>query len=187
MFDSPLKLLLGLVTGVAFGFLLQKGQVAKHAVIVGQLLFRDWRVLKIMGVAVAVGAVGVYALVAMNAAHVEVKPAQFGALASGALCFGIGLAVLGYCPGTTVAAAGEGNRDALVGIVGMFAGALAFVALHDPVASLRRAAGDWGKITWPALTRSSPWAWIAGIGLAAGGAYLLSRVRQGRERHSLSH
>ncbi len=187
MFDSPLKLLLGLLTGIAFGFLLQKGQVAKHAVIVGQLLFRDWTVFRIMGVAVAVGAVGVYALVAMSVAHVEVKPAQFGGLVSGALCFGVGLAVLGYCPGTTVAAAGEGKRDALVGIVGMFAGALAFVALHGPVAQLQRAAGDWGKVTWPALTQTSPWPWIAGIALAAGGAFVLGRLRQGRERPSLSH
>ena len=59
MFDSPSKLLLGLVTGVAFGFLLQKGQVTKFRVIVGQLLLRDWTVAKIMGTAVAVGAIGV--------------------------------------------------------------------------------------------------------------------------------
>ena len=58
MFDSPGKQILGLLTGVVFGFLLQKGQVAKHAVIVGQLLFRDWTVAKIMGTAVAVGTVG---------------------------------------------------------------------------------------------------------------------------------
>ena len=63
MFDSPDKLLLGLVTGVAFGFLLQKGRVAKFPVIVGQFLLKDWTVVKVMATAVAVGAVGVYALV----------------------------------------------------------------------------------------------------------------------------
>ena len=64
MFDSPDKLILGLVTGIAFGFLLQKGRVAKFEVIVGQFLFRDWTVVKTMGTAVVVGAIGVYALVA---------------------------------------------------------------------------------------------------------------------------
>lgn len=64
MFDTPLKLALGLGTGVVFGFLLQKAQVAKYRVILGQLLLRDWTVAKTMLTAVAVGAVGVYALVA---------------------------------------------------------------------------------------------------------------------------
>ncbi len=55
MFDSPEKLLLGLLTGIAFGVLLQKGRVAKFAVIVGQFLLKDWTVVKIMGTAVVVG------------------------------------------------------------------------------------------------------------------------------------
>lgn len=38
MFDSPKKLLLGLATGIVIGVLLQKGQVAKYSVIVGQFL-----------------------------------------------------------------------------------------------------------------------------------------------------
>ena len=42
MFDSPLKLLLGFITGLAFGVFLQKGRVAKHSVIVGQLILRDF-------------------------------------------------------------------------------------------------------------------------------------------------
>ena len=62
-FDPAGKLVLGLGTGVAFGALLQKGQVGKYDVIVDQLLLRDGRVAKVMGTAVAVGAAGVYALV----------------------------------------------------------------------------------------------------------------------------
>ena len=64
MFDSPEKLLLGFITGVAFGFLLQKGKVAKFHVIVGQFLLKDWTVIKVMLTAVAVGAIGVWAMVA---------------------------------------------------------------------------------------------------------------------------
>ena len=41
MFDSPEKLIFGLATGIVFGFLLQKGRVAKFDVIVGQLLLKD--------------------------------------------------------------------------------------------------------------------------------------------------
>ncbi len=38
MFDAPPKLLLGLITGIMFGVLLQKGRVAKFPVIIGQFL-----------------------------------------------------------------------------------------------------------------------------------------------------
>jgi hypothetical protein len=69
VFDAPDKLLLGLVTGVVFGVLLQKGRVAKFPVIVGQFLLKDWTVAKIMGTAVVVGAVGVYALAGASARH----------------------------------------------------------------------------------------------------------------------
>ena len=115
MFDSPEKLALGLLTGIVFGFLLQKGRVAKFEVIVGQFLFKDWTVVKMMGTAVVVGAVGVYALVSADLATLHIRPALLGGVLLGAACFGIGMAVLGYCPGTSVAGCGEGTaagRDA---------------------------------------------------------------------------
>ncbi len=56
MFESPEKLALGLLTGIIFGFLLQRGHVAKYRTILGQLLLRDWTVVKVMGTAIVVGA-----------------------------------------------------------------------------------------------------------------------------------
>ena len=112
MDDSPEKLALGLLTGIIFGFLLQKGRVAKYEVIVGQFLFMDWTVVKTMGTAVIVGAVGVYALVAADLASLDIRPLLLGGVLAGAVCFGIGIATLGYCPGTSVAGCGEGRRDA---------------------------------------------------------------------------
>lgn len=167
MFDSPDKLILGLVTGIAFGFLLQKGRVAKFEVIVGQFLFRDWTVVKTMGTAVVVGAIGVYALVLMDAASLHIRPALLGGVLVGAVCFGIGMAVFGYCPGTSVAGCGEGRRDAMVGVFGMLAGAAAFVALFSTLQPLIKSLGDWGKITLPEVTNTSPWLWIGGLALAA--------------------
>jgi hypothetical protein len=41
MFESTDKLSLGLLTGIVFGFLLQKSQVAKYEVIVSQFLLKD--------------------------------------------------------------------------------------------------------------------------------------------------
>lgn len=95
MFEAPGTLLLGLITGLFFGWLLQKGQAAKYRVILGQLLFRDWTVTKIMGTAVIVGSVGVYALLSMGQTELAVKPMRVAGVLLGSLVFGSGMAVLG--------------------------------------------------------------------------------------------
>ncbi|HEX6986174.1 MAG TPA: YeeE/YedE thiosulfate transporter family protein [Planctomycetaceae bacterium] len=181
MFDSPAKLALGLLTGIAFGFLLQKGRVAKYDVILGQLLLKDWTVAKIMGTAVAVGSVGVYALVEGGWASLHVRPLLLGGVLAGAVLFGIGMALLGYCPGTSVAACGEGRRDAMVGVLGMLAGAAAYVALYPTLQPLAKAFGDRGKVTLPELWDVSPWLLVAALVVA----FLLLAWSAGRSLTSL--
>lgn len=176
MFDSPGKLALGLLTGLVFGFVLQKSRASKHSVIVGQLLLRDWTVAKIMGTAIAVGSVGVYALVAAGMTTPAIKPVQLGGILTGAALFGVGLALLGYCPGTTVAAAGEGRRDALAGIAGMLVGAAAFVVGWRHLEPVQKGIVDAGAVTWAAITGTPTWPWVLGLALAGGLAYVASRV-----------
>ena len=182
MFDSPIRLLLGLLTGIVFGFLLQKGRVGKFDVIVGQLLLRDWTVVKIMATAVAVGSVGVWALVSAGLATLHVKPALLGGVLVGGLFFGLGLAVLGYCPGTGVAASGAGHRDAMVGVGGMACGALLYVLGYRWLKPMIGSIADWGKLTLPEATSSSPWPWVAALvlGLAALLAWIEKRQRGGQ-------
>jgi uncharacterized membrane protein YedE/YeeE len=182
MFEEPVRLLLGLLTGIVFGFLLQKGRVAKYEVILGQFLLRDWTVLKIMLTAVAVGAVGIYAMTALAWTTLQVKPLQVGGIIIGAILFGIGMAVLGYCPGTTVAACGEGRRDAMAGLVGMLVGAAVYVLAWPVLRRLIGAGGNFGKITMPEISHVSPWLWIGILVLAV----LVLRVLIAR-RYERSH
>src|SRR4051794_13580499 len=116
--EAPANLLLGLTTGIAFGFLLQKGQVAKYRTFVGQLLLVDATAFKIMLTASVTGAIGVYFLVEEGAATLDIWPFQPAAMLWGAVFFGVGIAVFGYCPGTGLTAAGEGSRDAMIGVLG---------------------------------------------------------------------
>ena len=60
--DTTTNLILGLVTGLVFGFLLQRGGVTRYRVILGQFLWVDHTVLRTMLTAVVVGSAGVYAL-----------------------------------------------------------------------------------------------------------------------------
>jgi uncharacterized membrane protein YedE/YeeE len=182
MFDSPTRLLLGLLTGIVFGFLLQKGQVAKYRVIVGQFLLRDFTVVKVMGTAVIVGSIGFYALHDWGLASLHVKPLLWSGVVVGGICFGIGMAILGYCPGTCVAACGEGRRDAMIGVLGMLVGAGVFVAFFAAINRFMHAWGDWGKVTLPEMTGVSPWVYILALVAVALVAVALS-VRRGTSSH----
>ena len=163
MFDEPLKLVLGLVTGILFGILLQKGQVAKFQVLMGQFLLKDFTVFKIMATAIAVGTVGVHALVAMGLAEIHIQTASLARVIIGGVLFGTGLAIFGLCPGTSVAACGEGRRDAMVGVLGMFVGAGVYVASFAEMQPMIKAMADYGKVTLPQLTGTSPWLWVGAL------------------------
>lgn len=181
MFESPEKLILGLISGIVFGFLLQKGRVAKFRVIMGQFLLTDWTVAKIMLTAVAVGALGIWGMIAMGWTELHIKPAAFGGVIVGGLLFGLGIAIFGYCPGTSVAACGEGRRDAMVGVAGMLFGALAYVVAFPALQGLIKAWGDWGKVTLPQVVGGSPWIYVAAL------LVVTALVRIFAERHRTLH
>ena len=165
MFEEPLKLVLGLLTGILFGVLLQKGQVAKFQKLLGQFLLRDFTVVKIMATAIAVGTIGVHALVAMGMAEIHIQTASLARVIVGGALFGAGLAVFGLCPGTSVAACGEGRRDAMVGVLGMFVGAGVYVAAFPALQPMIQSMADFGKVTLPQFTGTSPWLWAGGLAL----------------------
>jgi uncharacterized membrane protein YedE/YeeE len=172
-FDTPGLIVGGLLTGLVFGFLLQKGQVAKYRVILGQFLFTDYTVLKIMLTAIVVGAIGVWGMLELGMIqHLQVKPALLAANAVGGLIFGVGMSLLGYCPGTGVAAMGEGSRHARWGFAGMIVGAGAFAAaypyLEKGFMKLGEVAVTAGgtvnnKVTLTDVTGVSPWVYIGAL------------------------
>ena len=167
MADPMSKLVLGLITGLIFGFLLQKAQVTKYPVIVGQFLLRDFTVLKTMLTAVVVGGVGVYILKALGLASLHVKPAQLVAVSIGGLIFGVGMVVLGYCPGTGVAAAAEGRVDAIAGVAGMVVGALLFAGQFAFFGKNILSWFDLGPVTLPQVTGTPAWVIFAGLTIGA--------------------
>ena len=149
--DSPRQLVLGLVFGVVFGFLLQKSGVARYEVLMGQLLLTDFTVIKVMVTAIVVGMVGVFSLHALGLVELHVKPTNYAANIAGGLIFGVGLGVLGYCPGTGVAALGQGNYDAIAGILGLMAGSYLFAETSGFIGSTIEKIGSRGRIMLPDL------------------------------------
>jgi hypothetical protein len=142
------QIVLGLLFGIAFGFLLQKGGVTNYNVITGQLLLTDFTVLKLMLSAVIVGMIGFHLLKHVGYVQSHAAEGSFGSNVIGGLIFGVGFALLGYCPGTVAGAVGTGALDALAGgMVGLVIGAGFFAELY-PV--LRKRVLIWGP--FPAVT-----------------------------------
>jgi hypothetical protein len=181
MFDTPEKLALGLITGVAFGFLLQKGQVTKFRTIVGQFLLRDFTVLKVMLTAVVVGGIGIYAMRDLELASLHVKPLVLGGVILGGLIFGVGMTLLGYCPGTGVAAVAEGSRHAVFGVLGMLAGAAVYAEVAPLMKTTVLQIGDFGKITLADATGLSPWVFLTA--LAVGATLLFATIERWQRGH----
>jgi hypothetical protein len=162
-----IQLLFGLLMGIVFGFLLQKGGATKYDVIIGQLLLTDFTVVKIMLSAVVVGKIGVHFFRSLGIAQLHPKPGSVGSTVIGGLIFGVGFGILGYCPGTMVGAVGEGSLDALFGgISGMLIGAGIFSEIYPKLERSILNKGYFGELTLPQLLKKNHWAVIIPFAIA---------------------
>lgn len=150
-------LLYGLITGILFGFFLQKGRVLRYDKQLGALRFQDFTIIKFMMSHIIVAMIGVYLLVDFNLAKLSIKPTILGAVIIGGLIFGVGWGILGYCPGTSLGAVGEGRWDSLWGIGGMLVGAGLYAEAYPLMKQTVLTWGDYGKITIPQVLGINHW------------------------------
>ena len=172
--NTRVQLILGLLMGICFGFLLQKGQVTKYDVLIGQLLLKDFMVVKVMLSAVVTGMIGIYILKGFGLVRLHPKPGSIGSSVIGSLIFGVGFGLLGYCPGTAAGAVGQGSLDALFGgVTGLLFGSGVFAALYPRVSVSFLNKGDFGKITLPELLGVDTWLLIVSLSASVIGIFLL--------------
>jgi len=150
-------LLYGIITGILFGFLLQKGRVLRYDKQLGALRLMDMTIVKFMLSSVLVAMVGVYLLKDLGLATLSIKPTILGGTILGGLLFGIGWGLFGYCPGTAVGALGEGRWDALWGILGMLTGAALFAEAYPLMKKTVLTWGNFGSITIPQVLGINHW------------------------------
>ena len=117
----------------------------------GQFFLTDFTVMKIMLTAIAVGMVGIFSMRAMGLVKLHVKPTRYASNIVGGLLFGVGLGLLGYCPGTGAAALGQGNYDAIAGIAGLMAGSYLYAETSDYLSATIQKIGNRGGIMLPDL------------------------------------
>lgn len=148
---SASQLALGLFFGILFGFLLQKGGVAKYHILIGMLLLEDFTVVKVMMTAIVVGSIGIFGLYALGLVKLHIKPTRYAANILGGLLFGVGFGLMGYCPGTGAAALGQGNLDAIGGVLGLMAGSYLFAEMSGVLGKTVLKWGDRGNLMLPEL------------------------------------
>jgi hypothetical protein len=149
---TPLGLVLAVVFGGAFGWLLHRGRVTDYNVIVNQFRWKDCTVIKVMLTAIVVGGLGVLLFVHLGLAKWHVRDANMLGVIVGGGLFGVGMVLYGYCPGTALAAVGTGSLHALVGVFGMIAGAILYAYSFDWVRSAILPVWKLGKVTLSDVT-----------------------------------
>ncbi len=154
--NSRLQLLIGFSIGILFGFLLQKGGVTYYEIIISQLLLESFIVLKVMFTAIIVGMIGVYSLRYFGLVDLHPKSTHLSTVIVGGLIFGVGFALLGYCPGTSVGGIGMGSLHALVGALGIILGASIYANSYPRI---RDNLEKWslGDTTIPEFFNVNPW------------------------------
>jgi len=140
---------LGLVTGILFGFLLQKGRVLRFDKQVGAMLLKDMTIFKFMLSAILIGMIGIILLSDLEIIKLGHKPMNVGAVLIGGALFGAGWAIMGFCPGTSIGALGEGRWHAVFAVIGMIVGAALYAELYPFFKSTILAWKDFGKIGLP--------------------------------------
>ena len=122
---------LGLLSGIAFGFVIQRVGATNADKMARAHLMLEPEIPQFMLLAVAFSALGLFGLQAAGVGRTVILPTSLVATGGAAVIFGIGWGLAGYCPGTCWAAAGEGRMDAIFALLGGLAGTALFAQLHE--------------------------------------------------------
>lgn len=156
-FGSGTSLVLAVIIGFFFGFVLERAGFGDARNLTSIFYFRDMRVLRVMFSAVLTAMVGLVVLSWVGLFDYSVLleysllPTYLWPQLVGGVLFGIGFVVGGYCPGTAVVGVTSGRIDAVVFLLGMVAGIWAFAAGFPVWGSFYKSA-DLGRLTlWQAF------------------------------------
>ena len=152
-----MSLFYGIVTGIIFGFLLQKAQVLRYDKQIGALRLIDMTIVKFMLSAIVVASIGIYFFRDLGVVKLNIKATSIGAQLLGGALFGIGWGILGYCPGTAAGALGEGRIDGLWGILGMLCGGALYAVVYPVMKAHIVSLGNFGKISLPQIVGLNHW------------------------------
>lgn len=168
-----MKILLAIILGTAFGFALDRAKASNPQKIINMLRLKDFHLMKVILFAIGFSSLILFVLLSLNlidVSHFSIKKSYPGVIVGGAI-LGIGFAIGGYCPGTSIVAAGRGRKDAIIFILGGLLGAFFYMlifgaikdtALFNPIAEGAVSLAQTTNPKFPALINNLPALVIAG-------------------------
>ena len=157
-----------LFIGTLWGFVLQKTTICKYDVVYKFLTLQDLTVHKV-GVPLLISAmIMIYALHDLRViSNLIIPPTIIGGQIIGGLVIGSGIAIAGYCPGTSVGALGEGSLDTLPFMFGMVVGSELFAETYPFFEKTILSIGKLGSLTFADLCGCNHWLVIIPLTLLA--------------------
>lgn len=145
---NELNLVIALLIGIAFGFILEQAGFSTSKKLVGLFYGYDFTVLRVFftgGLTAMIGVIILGHYGVLDLSLIYVNPTFIWSALVGGLIMGLGFVIGGFCPGTSVCAASIGKIDAMVFIAGSFLGVLIFAEGYPMFETLYKA-GNWGNI-----------------------------------------
>ncbi len=184
-FGEETGFLIALLLGISFGFWLERAGFGYSRKLALQFYFRDMTVLKVMFTAIIVAMVGLtyFTLFGwVDISAVYINPTYIWAQVIGGLILGVGFAVGGYCPGTSVVGAVTGRIDAYFFLGGALFGMFIFGEMFPWIEGFFMS-GNMGNIRLPELFNLSTGvtvflAILMAIGMFFGGEWLERKFRE---------
>jgi len=110
--------LTGLILGIGFGFVLQRGRFCMNSAFRDIITGKDYTLFKSVGVALLVQMVGFATLAAASIITLNPKPLVWGGNIIGGFIFGIGMVIAGGCASGITYRVGEGMGGAFTALIG---------------------------------------------------------------------
>lgn len=128
-------LIMGIITGALFGFVLFKVGAIRYSRVEGMLLLRDLKIMKFAftGIATAsiiYGLANIFGFAENTNLIPRIMPYMGVAHLIGGVMFGIAMASAGFCPGTCVARVGAGKFISAAGVIGLVMGVIIYNAIQ---------------------------------------------------------
>ncbi|MGD2268750.1 MAG: YeeE/YedE thiosulfate transporter family protein, partial [Desulfobacterales bacterium] len=118
-----------LITGIGFGFALERAGFGDSRNLAAQFYLKDMRVLKVMFTAIVTAMLLIFwcnALGILNYSRLYINTTYLWPGLVGGFIFGFGFVVGGYCPGTALVSMSTLKLDGLFFVVGLGLGMFAF-------------------------------------------------------------
>lgn len=153
-----------IIWGFIFGAILQYARLNRFDTIAGMAVLQNFTIAKTISFCIGLGALLMQLEIYFGWADYHIKPLLLAGVVAGGLLFGVGMAILGYCPGTVVISLGQGSLDALPGIVGGVLGSLTYAIIYPFVTPLL--GPDLGALSVRSLLPNNALFWLVTGGLA---------------------